>query len=104
MPRRGRRDDATRTSFRPLNAPKYGLRKHEYRRTAELTLRYKGEEQDTILVPFMYSKSEQKYLIKISEKPEAMNNGDGNSALWRWIDILDWEVTPNPAIREEENH
>ena len=63
-----RRDDATRTSFRPLNAPKYGLRKHEYRRTAEMTLRYKGEEQDIILVPFMYSKSEGRYLIKISDK------------------------------------
>lgn len=87
MPRTPRQQKDTR--HRPINSPRYGLRRHEYRRTADIVLRYKGEEQDIILVPFMYSKSEDRYLIKISER-STVREGDGNQALWRWIDIPEW--------------
>ena len=86
---------AERTSFRPKNSPRYGLRRDQYRRQAEDVLRWKGEMQDMILVPFMYSPEEDRYCIKIAD-----SKFSGQDApIWRRIKFDEWDPKTAPGPR-----
>lgn len=63
-----------------------------YRRLAESVLRWKGDQQDIILVPFMWSPHEDRYCIKIQDPKK-----HDDVAMWRRINIEEWaEVGKGP--------
>ena len=108
---KGRREPNT---YKPNNTPRFGMNTREWRRYAEQYRRHSRSAQgDVILVPFMYCKHRDVYMIKIAETPSDPQD-TAHKAMWRHIDIVPWQAKhfgrpalrpkTDPAIREEELH
>lgn len=88
-----------RETFLPKNTGRWGLKRGTYRDYCLIVPKLKESIQDIIMVPFNYRPETGTYAIKLSDK----SKGEGSADIWRQITIHHVD-TPDPAIREEEEH